>query len=274
MASLNDFSRALASVPVSQPCTAAAVRALHFRVLAAAQQLFPELSPGLRLVAGAAEFGILREACAQQQLPGACLPVLAWLGDGLSSSSLAPAVSQQAVEVACMLLGAVSLAPGKLEVQLSSGSLPPHVVQETARLLQQLGAFGTWYTQVHHAHISSLLLSSKGPLAQVLVSVYLTTFCCVCTQRSAFGLWQRRVLPHLPVPCVPPVQRMCASSWRRWRQQCWQFLLLCGPVTAAQPAQAAAAAAGPPLHPLPKPGRPLPPAAAGMQPLHHSSWRL
>jgi hypothetical protein len=75
------------------------------------------------------------------------MPVLAWLGDGLSSG-LGPAVSQQALEVACMLLGVVALAAGALNERRSQGRLPPHVAQEAARLLRQLGAFGEKTAQV------------------------------------------------------------------------------------------------------------------------------
>lgn len=147
MECLESLGKALGSVPSSQPCTAAAVRALHSRVEAAAQQLFPELVPGLRLAAGAVDYGRLREACTRQQLPGSCMPVLTWVADGLSSG-LPSAVRQQALEVACMLLAVVSLVPGVLELQLSQGVIPPQVTQETARLLQQLGAFGAWVAQL------------------------------------------------------------------------------------------------------------------------------
>jgi hypothetical protein len=75
------------------------------------------------------------------------MPVLTWVADGLSSG-LPSAVRQQALEVACMLLAVVSLVPGVLELQLSQGVIPPQVTQETARLLQQLGAFGAWVAQL------------------------------------------------------------------------------------------------------------------------------
>jgi hypothetical protein len=81
------------------------------------------------------------DACVEQQLPGACMPVLAWLAAGLRSG-LPPAATQQAHAMACALLGVVMrVLPDK--GQLASTTEPSPMPLETrARLLEQLGTTG------------------------------------------------------------------------------------------------------------------------------------
>jgi hypothetical protein len=136
---VNKLKAALAAVPVSQPCTAAAVAALAIGAHDVAQAIGPVFSvtSPLQLVSSATV-----DACAWQQLPAACMPVLTWLADGLSSG-LPPAAQQQAVYIACLLLVVVSLVvPDSLEARVRQRD---QTAKGTAlRLLQTLGAFGAW----------------------------------------------------------------------------------------------------------------------------------
>jgi hypothetical protein len=140
MECITKLQAALAAVPVSQqPCTAA-VRALHVAGHAAARQIFPAMYAGVEL-----EAPQMQQACSQQQLPGACMPVLAWLVTGLSSG-LPLAASQQAHEMVCVLLGVVSVVvPKSVRHELwgpftHGGTCSQSVKDEAVRLLQQLGA--------------------------------------------------------------------------------------------------------------------------------------
>jgi hypothetical protein len=82
-------------------------------------------------------------ACAEQKVPGACLPVLGWLAAGLRSG-LPPAATQQAHEMACMLLGVVArVLPDSLQLQLVGGGAPSTAMkQKISCTLQQLGNTG------------------------------------------------------------------------------------------------------------------------------------
>jgi hypothetical protein len=124
----------MAAVPVSRPCTAEAIETLYVAGRAAALQLSPALP-----AAKASEK--LQQACTEQQLPGACMPVLAWLAAGLSSG-LPPTAQQQAHEMACALLGVVSLVvPGSLQTDLwVKYPIRQNDQTKAERLLQQLGA--------------------------------------------------------------------------------------------------------------------------------------
>jgi hypothetical protein len=118
---VKNLKAALNAVPVDTSCTAAAVAALFVSGHAAARQISPGLPDAMYNEAYNEE---LREAAAQQQLPGACMPVLAWLASGLSSG-LPPAASVQAHEMACVLLGVVALVlPPSLDPQ-STDAAPP-----------------------------------------------------------------------------------------------------------------------------------------------------
>jgi hypothetical protein len=136
MQPISQLGAALAAVPVAQPCTAAAVRALHVEGHAAARQLAPAMYLGMPAVA----FMELQEACTRQQLPGACMPVLAWLADGLSSG-LPAATSLQAHDMVCVLLGVVSLVvPSRLQTKLwDDAGCDQQTLDKAVRLLQQLG---------------------------------------------------------------------------------------------------------------------------------------
>lgn len=240
MACVKHLRAALAAVPVAKPCTAAAVAALHVTGHAVAPQLFPWTSPGLRAVARTHAPGELQYACVQQQLPGACMPVLAWLTDGLSSG-LPAAASQQALEVACVLLAVVSLVvPADLD-QMFWGDAPPlsqNIQRAAVRLLQQLGATGTC---LH-----------KGPRGL----------------DSDFGRrlqwWPDQcttLVGHTLTACLPGacVQRMSADSWQKWERLWWPHWLLQGRPTAQPTTAAAAPAAGAA-------------AAAQQTPLRRSWW--
>jgi hypothetical protein len=142
MECVKKLKAALAAVPVSQPCTAATVTALSVGAHDAAQQLVPLLSSApLNYLLDSA----VAEACSWQQLPAACMPVLAWLAAGLRSG-LPAAAQRQAQEVACVLLGVLSLVvPGSLGGRLYQD--PGTAARQSAeaaglRLLQTLGAFG------------------------------------------------------------------------------------------------------------------------------------
>jgi hypothetical protein len=134
---------ALAAVPVSQPCTAAAVAALSVGAHDAAERLVPWLS---QTPATDGSFSDVAEACASQQLPAACMPVLAWLADGLRSG-LPAATQQQALNVASVLLGVVSVTvPDSEKGRVWNGAMyTPEVLAAEAdarRLLQTLGPLG------------------------------------------------------------------------------------------------------------------------------------
>jgi hypothetical protein len=85
----------------------------------------------------------LVDACAQQGVPGACMPVLAWLAAGLRSG-LPPVATQQAHELACALLGVVTaVLPHTLKQQLGLQQDPnPQVRGKAVLLLEQLGTIG------------------------------------------------------------------------------------------------------------------------------------
>jgi hypothetical protein len=92
MSCVRQLQAAIAAVPLSQPCTAAAVEALYAAGHAAARQLSPvHFHP--RPSASS------QETCIQQQVPGACMPVLAWLAAGLRSG-LPTAATYKAHEMA------------------------------------------------------------------------------------------------------------------------------------------------------------------------------
>jgi hypothetical protein len=130
---------ALAAVPVSQPCTAAAVAALSIGAHDLAEELQHMFSVRTPLQF---ESSPVVDACAWQQLPSACMPVLAWLADGLDSG-LPPAAQQQALYMSCFLLMVVSLViPISLEARVRQRE---QSAKGTAlRLLGTLGAFGAW----------------------------------------------------------------------------------------------------------------------------------
>jgi hypothetical protein len=127
---------ALASAPVAEPCTAAAVGTLYTAAYAAARQV----APAERLLLPDEE---LEEACAQEQVPTACVPVLGWLAKGLSSG-LPPAASKQAYNLACALLGVLfRQLPWRIQGQLYAGpNAGAPVKREADLLLRQLGPRG------------------------------------------------------------------------------------------------------------------------------------
>jgi hypothetical protein len=127
---------ALAAVPVQQPCTAAAVGAASIAGAdAAAEVAAPDRTQPAVLQAV--------EACRHQGVPGACMPVLAWLAAGLRKG-LPPAATEEAHNLACSLLGVVcGVLPRILQVQMGAVPLPnPQVPAGAVRLLEQLGPAG------------------------------------------------------------------------------------------------------------------------------------
>jgi hypothetical protein len=143
---------ALAAVPVSQPCTAAAVAALSIGAHDLAEAFHPlfSVTTPLRLNSSRAV-----DACAWQQLPSACMPVLAWLADGLGSG-LPPAAQQQALYMMCLLLLVVSLVvPTSLEERVRQRD---QSAKDTAlRLLETLGVFGAWLVTPQGSVLTSLV---------------------------------------------------------------------------------------------------------------------
>jgi hypothetical protein len=137
MKCVKKLKAALAAVPVSsQPCTAAAVATLFVGTRDARQQLVPVLSQ----TAIMQPVSDMAEEVASQQLPGACMPVLAWLEAGLRSGLPAPA-RQQALDLASVLLGVVTLAiPGSLLQPLVLGAAGAKEL--ATRGWQQLGDLG------------------------------------------------------------------------------------------------------------------------------------
>jgi hypothetical protein len=135
MSRVAKLKAALAAVPADQPCTPAAVKALHTAGHAAAQHI-AAISQTPQ-----ASFEVLDD-CVEQGVPGACMPVLAWLAAGLRSG-LPPAATQQAYAMACALLGVVTaVLPDHLRAEYrSTESLPRERGAVNQRLLQ-LGSTG------------------------------------------------------------------------------------------------------------------------------------
>lgn len=133
---LQRLRQALAAAPVAEPCTAAAVDTLYTAAYAAARQV----SPAERLQLPDEE---LEEACVQEQVPAACMPVLAWLAQGLSGE-LPLASTKQAYNLACALLGVVyRQLPWRIQRQLWSGpNVATPVKREGDLLLRRLGPRG------------------------------------------------------------------------------------------------------------------------------------
>jgi hypothetical protein len=135
MSCISKLAAALAAVPVDQSCTATAVAALYVSGHAAARQISPGLPDAMYNESYDQK---LRPAALQQHLPRACMPVLAWLAAGLSSG-LPPAASQQAHEMACVLLGVVALVvPPSLEAPQAPPT-PAELIEAWRLLLQELG---------------------------------------------------------------------------------------------------------------------------------------
>jgi hypothetical protein len=139
MSAINRLKTALAAVPLKEPCSATAVAALHAAGAAAFRTLTGVDCRG----EPATE---LLNACAQQAVPGACMPVLAWLAAGLRSS-LPPAATQQAHEMACALLRLVSQAvPSETQKELEKlgpqEEPSPHLKRTATGYLKQLGTTG------------------------------------------------------------------------------------------------------------------------------------
>jgi hypothetical protein len=134
MARLERLRLALAAAPLGQPCTADAVGVLYTAAYAAARQV----APAERLLHPLDE---LEEACVQEQVPSACLPVLAWLAEGLSSG-LPPDFSRQAYDMACALLGVVyRQLPRSIQMQLWPNAAVG-VRMTAGSLLRKLGPNG------------------------------------------------------------------------------------------------------------------------------------
>jgi hypothetical protein len=136
MSCVKKLKAALAAVPVGEPCTAAAVEVIYVSAHAASRQLSPtdrRQAPADNLV----------EACAQQQLPRACMPVLAWLAAGLRSG-LPPAATEQAHELACALLEVASrvLPDAALQNLSTSGAASSRSTSAAQKAVQKLGSFG------------------------------------------------------------------------------------------------------------------------------------
>jgi hypothetical protein len=136
MSCVEKLRAALAAVPVGEPCTAAAVGALYEAGYEASQQL----SPNNRRQVPVED---VRETCSQQAVPGACMPVLAWLAAGLRSD-LPSSATQQAHGMACALLGVVSrvLSDTALRELGKPGGPDPQVMHTAKGALEQLGPFG------------------------------------------------------------------------------------------------------------------------------------
>jgi hypothetical protein len=169
MECVKKLKAALAAVPVSQPCTPADVAKLSAGARDASQQLFLMLSltsPSL-LMPTQPLITAVAEGCSWQQLPSACTPVLAWLADGLCSG-LPAADHQEAYEMACLLLGVVSLViPGSLEGRLFEENEATRQSARAAasRLVHTLGAFGASYNSDSKGLSSLLLCTASSPLA-------------------------------------------------------------------------------------------------------------
>jgi hypothetical protein len=136
MAPLERLRLALAAAPVGQPCTAEAVDTLYTAAYAAVRQVAPldrSLLPPVDI----------QEASVQEHVPTACMPVLGWLANGLSSG-LPPAATKQAYELACAMLGVVyRQLPWSIQDKLWAGpDLAITVKMIADSLLQRLGARG------------------------------------------------------------------------------------------------------------------------------------
>jgi len=85
----------------------------------------------------------IQEASVQEHVPTACMPVLGWLANGLSSG-LPPAATKQAYELACAMLGVVyRQLPWSIQDKLWAGpDLAITVKMIADSLLQRLGARG------------------------------------------------------------------------------------------------------------------------------------
>jgi hypothetical protein len=130
MSSIKKLKAALAAVPVGELCTPAAVEALYDAGHAILRQLSPSDKDPV-------------DECGQQQLPGACMPVLVWLAAGLRSG-LSPAATKQAHEMACSLLGVVSrVFPEAVLGKLAThGGPSPQDRITSQEAIKQLGTFG------------------------------------------------------------------------------------------------------------------------------------
>lgn len=150
MSCVEKLRSALAAVPVDQACTGAAVGALFTAGHVAARDITNDVGKTPQ------EMRLLREACTQQQLPGACMPVLAWLASGLRSGLPATA-TQQAHEMACWLLKVVTRALPDI-IERSEAPYP-----ESACTLQQLGDPGASRPSLTSQHSSPSLRGHQRP---------------------------------------------------------------------------------------------------------------
>jgi hypothetical protein len=244
MISVERLQAALAAVPVNQSCTGGAVGTLFTAGRAAAQQIANGSTT-------AQEQMQVRKACCQQQLPGACMPVLAWLAAGLRSG-LSATATQQAHEMACVLLWVVSRSMPD-DVESSQGNVGQH---ETALILQQLGtpggcscAFASTRCVSMYAAPPVYFLGCSGNHMQAHMYNWFTWLhsCCSCKVSSLLRCWMLTpvcfgVVQQLETNELtmynPILQRRCSSSWPRWLQLWWTL-----PCPPPLPAAAAAAAA-------------------------------
>lgn len=127
---------ALAAVPVQHPCTAEAVQALHAEGSAPARTLVDVNRQD-------ADESRVLDTSIQQAVPGACMPVLTWLAAGLRSG-MSLSATQQAHEMACLLLGVVSrVLFHDVQVALAHQEVPdPHLKRVATGYLRQLGSTG------------------------------------------------------------------------------------------------------------------------------------
>jgi hypothetical protein len=130
MLRVTKLKAALAAVPATQPCTPAAVKALHTAGHGAAQHIAAVRRTPLASVQVLAD-------CLTEEVPGACMPVLAWLAAGLCTG-LPPAATQQAYEMACALMGVVTaMLPDRTRNEMGGTDRAA-----VGHLLQQLGKTG------------------------------------------------------------------------------------------------------------------------------------
>jgi hypothetical protein len=136
MSCVKTLKAALAAAPVDKPCTDEAVAVLFEAGYDASQQLSPK-NPATPPAVD------LTEACAQEGVPGACMPVLAWLAAGLRNS-LSPDGIELAHEMACALLGVVSrvFSEGTLQKLEVPGGPGPRILHTVKRAVKQLAPFG------------------------------------------------------------------------------------------------------------------------------------
>lgn len=164
MSSAKKLRAALAAVPVGQPCTGAAVGALY----AAGHATLKGSCGG----ATAQEVLQLREALSQQGVPGACMPVLAWLAAGLRSS-LPSAAVQQAHEMACLLLMVTAGVTGSDLLPLTGdrGVASARGQCMASRTLRELGSStgGLPSTRTPPAHTLIILCLARSSVQQCMV---------------------------------------------------------------------------------------------------------